>query len=140
MGPVSKSSRPITERPEVTAARLLHDMPQESWSLLSLSREVHLSASQLGRLFTREFGLAPMQYLTRVRSARLAALLQASDRPVGELIREAGWKSRGRVARQFKALTGLHPSAYRIAVRDKLGETAKPACPFCGQQLPSSSR
>ncbi|MBS9538352.1 helix-turn-helix transcriptional regulator [Micrococcus luteus] len=95
------------------AALLLASHPERQWCLRDLAAHVHLSASQLSRLFVREMGVSPMQYLVRVRARRLAQLLVATDLPVGVAMRQVGWGSRGHAARQFQAVTGFSPSAYR---------------------------
>lgn len=103
-----------------------------------------MSPSQLGRVFARRYGVSPMKYLTRVRCVRLATLLTRSRRPVGELMHEVGWRSRGNAARQFRRVTGLLPSEYR----DQSQQRARPVtplsdgyaeCPRCGQEVEIAS-
>lgn len=95
------------------AARLLAAHPEWDWRIQDLADLVHLSASQLGRTFNRHFGISPMQYLTRVRAYRLAQLLRETDLPIGVAMRHVGWRSRGHASRQFTAIIGVTPSAYR---------------------------
>lgn len=105
-------------------ARLLSTHPERDWRLDDLGDEVHLSISQIGRVFTRQFGISPMRYLARLRAHRLARLLADTDLPVGAAMREVGWRSRGHAARQFAAVMGMPPSAYRAACRRRAGGTA----------------
>ncbi len=94
-------------------AQLLSARPERRWLLADLAAEAHLSPSQLTRLFTRRYGLSPMQFLAHTRARRLARLLTETDLPIGVAMARVGWASRGHAARQFKDLTGLTPSAYR---------------------------
>ena len=49
------------------AARLLAEHPERPWRLPDLAEAVHLSPSQLERVFHRDVGMSPLQYLARVR-------------------------------------------------------------------------
>lgn len=137
-------SRVAESDPAEIAASLLNDRPEVQWTLESLAREVHISPSQLGRVFARRYGISPMKYLTRVRCVQLATLLARSRRPVGELMHEVGWRSRGNAARQFRRITGLLPTEYR----DQSQQRARPVtpltdghakCPHCGQEVEIAS-
>ncbi len=97
----------------VRAARLLAECPERNWRLRDLADLVHLSTSQLGRAFSRRFGMPPMQYLARVRAHRLAQLLVETDLPIVVAMSQVGWRSRGHAARQFTAIVGVSPSAFR---------------------------
>lgn len=94
---------------------LLAEHPERDWRLKDLAAEVHLSTSQLGRVFNRHFGMPPMQHLSRVRAHRLALLLQETGLPIGVAMARVGWHSRGHAAHQFRAVIGVSPSAYRRA-------------------------
>ncbi len=95
------------------AARLLAECPERAWRLHDLADRVHLSTSQLGRAFSLRFGMAPMQYLARVRAHRLAQLLVETDLPIGVAMSRVGWSSRGHAARRFSAIVGVSPTDYR---------------------------
>lgn len=95
------------------AARFLAAHPEWDWRLADLAELVHLSVSQLGRAFNRDFGISPMHYLARVRAHKLARLLAESDLPIGVAMSQVGWRSRGHAARQFTAIMGISPSTYR---------------------------
>lgn len=141
-----ESLRQVAEPdPAEIAASLLNDRPEVQWTLESMAREVHISPpSQLRRVFARRYGISPMKYLTRVRCVQLATLLARSRRPVGELMHEVGWRSRGNAARQFRRITGLLPTAYR----DQSQQRARPVTPLtdghakyphCGQEVEIAS-
>ncbi|WP_438591211.1 helix-turn-helix domain-containing protein [Janibacter hoylei] len=95
------------------AADLLRAEPQRRWSTTELADEVHLSKSQLGRLFVEAFGKSPIAYLTMLRTERMAALLRESDAPIALIAREVGWSDSDFATRQFRRSVGPTPAGYR---------------------------
>lgn len=101
------------------AVELLRREPAERWTLQRLAEAVHLSPSQLGRVFVNAYGKAPMTYLLTVRAERLARLLRETDMPIEEAMRRVGWYSRGHAARMFRQTVGVTPTRYRELSRQK---------------------
>lgn len=95
---------------------LLRDAPAEEWTLDRLADAVHLSPSQLGRVFVDAYGKTPMTYLATVRAERLARLLRETDLPIETAMGQVGWHSRGHAARMFRQAIGVTPSRYRALV------------------------
>lgn len=102
------------------ALELLREEPEKRWTLQRLAAEVHLSPSQLGRVFVDTYGKTPMTYLTTLRVERLAGLLRETDLPVEAAMREVGWYSRGHAARMFRQAVGVTPTRYRQLSRLKI--------------------
>lgn len=94
-------------------ADLLRENPARSWTLAELADAVHLSPSQLGRVFVEAYGQSPMTYLTTLRAEHLARLLRETDLPIEQAMAEVGWHSRGHAARLFRQAVGLTPIRYR---------------------------
>lgn len=101
------------------ALELLRDEPDERWTLQRLAAAVHLSPSQLGRVFVDAYGKTPMTYLATLRAEHLARLLRETDLPIEVAMREVGWHSRGHAARLFRQCVGASPTRYRQLVRQK---------------------
>ncbi len=95
------------------AADLLRSEPQRRWSVTELANEVHLSKSQVSRLFVEAFGKSPIAYLTMLRTERMAALLRTTDAPITVIAEEVGWSDPDFAARQFRRSVGVTPSGYR---------------------------
>lgn len=95
------------------AAELLHQAPAEHWTLDGLAARVHLSPSQLSRVFTDAYGKTPLAYLTMLRAEYLAKFLRETDLPIETAMRQVGWRSRGHAAQQFRKYVGLTPTRYR---------------------------
>ncbi|OSM44559.1 helix-turn-helix transcriptional regulator [Nesterenkonia sp. PF2B19] len=101
------------------AAELLRSAPAARWTLNRLAESVHLSPSQLGRVFAEAYGKSPMSYLATVRAEGLARLLRETDLPITEAMEQVGWRSRGHAARTFSQALGVTPSRYRELARQR---------------------
>lgn len=101
------------------AVELLRGAPEQRWTLQDLAAAVHLSPSQLGRVFVDAYGKTPMTYLMTLRVERLARLLRETDLPIETAMREVGWYSRGHAARLFRQAVGVSPIRYRQLSRQK---------------------
>ncbi len=101
------------------AADLLRAEPERRWSVSALADEVHLSKSQVGRLFVEAFGKSPIAYLTMLRTERMAALLRTTDASITSIAQEVGWSDPDFAARQFRRSVGVTPRSYRALSRDQ---------------------
>jgi AraC-like DNA-binding protein len=84
-----------------------------------LARRVHMSLSTLHRLFRRHTHMSVTDYVTQLRIGRASALLIGGDRPVAHIAEEAGYRNLANFHRQFKAMKGATPRAFRLAYRDR---------------------
>lgn len=116
--PRIRDARPLrTEARRV--AGLLRAEPARRWSMTDLAVEVHLSKSQVSRLFVDAFGKSPIAYLTMIRTERMAGLLRATDEPIMVIAREVGWSDADFAARQFRRNVGVTPTEYRKLSREQ---------------------
>lgn len=99
------------------AAELLRAEPERRWSVTELASEVHLSKSQVGRVFVEAFGKSPIAYLTMLRTERMAALLRTTDASIATIAEEVGWSDPDFAAHQFRRSVGVTPSGYRALSR-----------------------
>ena len=84
-----------------------------------LARRVHMSLSTLHRLFRRHTHMSVTDYVTQLRIGRASAMLIGGDRPVAHIAEEAGYRNLAYFHRQFKAMKGATPRAFRLAYRDR---------------------
>lgn len=96
-----------------TVSDLLRSRPETRWTLQTLATRVHMSTSQLVRVFTDAYGKTPLAYLTMIRTEELARLLRETDLPVEAAMRQVGWHSRGHAAQLFRQYVGVTPIEYR---------------------------
>lgn len=71
-------------------AEVLRATPETRWTLGALSYRVHMSPSQLVRVFTKAYGKTPLAFLTMVRAEELARLLRETDLPIETAMRRVG--------------------------------------------------
>jgi AraC family L-rhamnose operon transcriptional activator RhaR len=123
LGAISRSlsaeERALWERaarwpePVRECVRRLENEMARAWTLGELAGVVHLDASYLVRLFGRHVGEPPLQYLTRRRAERAAALLLSTALPVAEIGAQVGWDSPAYFSRRFRAHFGLSAGQFR---------------------------
>jgi len=89
--------------------------------MTDLANEVHLSKSQVGRVFVEAYGKSPIAYLTTLRTERMAGLLRTTDAPIAVIAREVGWDAADFAARQFRRSIGVTPRRYRSLSRSRTG-------------------
>ncbi|MCO5294420.1 MAG: AraC family transcriptional regulator [Homoserinimonas sp.] len=94
-------------------AQLIRDDPARQWTVPELAEAVHLSPSQLRRVFVEAFGKAPIAYLTMVRTERMAQLLRSTVLPIKQIAADVVWADADFAARQFRRSLGVTPTTYR---------------------------
>lgn len=110
--PRHRQFRPLRDEARHAAALLTGDVGR-AWRITDLAFEVHLSASQLRRVFVQAFGKTPLAYLTMLRAERMAELLRTTDLLVTTIANDVGWVDPEFAARQFRRSIGVTPSEYR---------------------------
>jgi AraC-like DNA-binding protein len=78
-----------------------------------LASVVGLSEDYFVRRFRQTFGVAPRSWLVRRRIQAAMLALDESARPVGRVALDLGYRDVFLFSRQFKAVTGMSPRAWR---------------------------
>jgi AraC-like DNA-binding protein len=92
---------------------LLHEHPEQDWTIDELGRRVGLSRSALHERFVQLIGVPPMQYLAQWRMQAAARMLLDTRATVATIALEVGYDSEAAFARAFKRLVGTPPAAWR---------------------------
>lgn len=87
-----------------------YSRPLARWEIAAA---VGVSEDYLTRVFNRELGISPWDYLTRYRVLHAKELLRTSQLSIGAVARAAGFKDQAYFSRVFSRHTGLSPQAYR---------------------------
>jgi signal transduction histidine kinase/DNA-binding LacI/PurR family transcriptional regulator/AraC-like DNA-binding protein/CheY-like chemotaxis protein len=87
-----------------------HARPLARWEI---AKAVGVSEDYLSRVFSRELGLTPWEYLNRYRVSRAKELLHNPENTVGSVAQQVGFKDQTYFSRVFRKVTGLSPQAYR---------------------------
>ncbi|MEO3790726.1 GlxA family transcriptional regulator [Nonomuraea sp. B10E15] len=105
---------PATRHPALR--RLLDTIaaePAAEHTLTAMAARVMVSERHLTRLFRREIGLTPGQYVERIRVEAAQILLETTADGVSAIARRCGLGSDETMRRAFLKALGITPSAYR---------------------------
>jgi AraC family transcriptional regulator len=83
-------------------------------SIDELAGQAGLSSFHFARVFRREAGETPHQFVTRLRLEEAARLLRATDQTVLQIAIAVGFESASHFSVQFKRGYGVTPLAYRL--------------------------
>jgi AraC family transcriptional regulator len=83
-------------------------------SIAELAGQAGLSSFHFARVFRREAGETPHQFVTRLRLEEAARLLRATDQTVLQIAIAVGFESASHFSVQFKRGYGVTPLAYRL--------------------------
>ena len=93
--------------------REIHRAPELNWNLSELARRLNISKSYVQRLYQEHFGISYLDDLIAARIRMAQELLTATDLRISEISEACGYSNDTHFMRQFKAKTGITPSAYR---------------------------
>ena len=74
---------------------------------------VNVSEDYLTRIFKREMGLSPWDYLNRYRINLASNLLQETGKSISEIASETGFKDQAYFCRVFRKVKGINPGKLR---------------------------
>ncbi len=111
--------------PEVGASlQLIHERPEQAWTVADLAAQVGLSRATLARRFAAAVGEAPLSYLTRWRMAIAGEALLEPGATIASVAPTVGYGSEFAFAAAFKRHHGVAPGRWRSARRGRAGEAA----------------
>jgi len=104
------------EDPHIGAAlSLIHEKPEEAWTVETLAARVAMSRSAFAARFMQLVEEPPLTYLTRWRMDKARRLLRAGSASVGEIAARVGYDAEAAFSKAFKRWVGVPPGAYRRA-------------------------
>lgn len=111
-----------TRKKEISSVlSIIHNRPDERWTIESLAKEVAVSRTKLFNKFTEVVGISPIQYLTNWRIDLSKRLLMTTLSPIVEVANSVGYESEASFGRVFKKFEGISPGKYRKSKRDPSG-------------------
>lgn len=99
-------------------ARAQHHMEQYYGGNITVGRLAelgHMSVSRFSRIFKKELRMTPIQYLIEIRIGKSKLLLRREEISITEIAAKCGFSSSAHFAAEFKRITGITPSEYRIS-------------------------
>jgi AraC family transcriptional regulator len=104
----------IAERVEVNrAVEHLHANLNQKVTVENLAEVAHLSPSHFARVFRKETGKAPMEYVHGLRIERAKKLLLAGDKTITEIALECGFGSSSYLSTCFQKECRMTPREYQ---------------------------
>lgn len=93
--------------------QLIENRPDQSWRLERLAQQAGISVSYLIRVFRREYGLTPKQFLLNWRLEQARRQLEVSNLPVTQIALTHGFSSSQHFANAFRRRFGRTPKSGR---------------------------
>jgi AraC-like DNA-binding protein len=100
----------------------------EPLTVEDLAAAAGLSRAHFSRMFSREFGESPREYLQTRRLERAASLLRYTDRSVADICVMVGLRSVGSFTTTFARVYGRPPAAYRASLPPAAVYARVPTC------------
>jgi AraC-like DNA-binding protein len=97
------------------ALGLIHQKPEEPWTVETLASQVAMSRSAFAARFAQLVEEPPLTYLTRWRMDKASRLLRTSSASIGEIAGQVGYDAEAAFSKAFKRWVGVPPGAYRHA-------------------------
>ncbi len=104
-----------TNRKLLTAVQYIHTHMHEKITAEDLCRITHYSESHLRRLFIKEFGMSPMEYVNTQRMETAKKLLRNEYITIQEVALAVGFHSSSHFIRIFSQYASMTPGQYREA-------------------------
>lgn len=99
------------------ALQLIHERPDQPWTLRDLGQRVGLGRSAFSDRFTKLVGQSMHRYLIARRMAEAAFLLESSDEGIERIATRVGYETAAAFSKLFHRHHGLSPGRYRAARR-----------------------
>jgi AraC-like DNA-binding protein len=109
------------------AVEVIRDHYDEPLRIEQLAREADLSVDRFERLVRRVFHLTPRQLLTKTRVDAASRLLANGTDTVADVAQACGYSDHSAFTRQFRAVAGMTPSAFRRAAAARGPARREPA-------------
>ncbi|MBF9036185.1 helix-turn-helix domain-containing protein [Rhodobacterales bacterium HKCCE2091] len=89
--------------------------PERRWTSEDMEAVSRVSGSQLRRLFRQQLGTTPRAFLRRERLNMAQRMMLETTLPLGDIAQSCGFFDAYHLSRDFRAVTGRTPSAWRRA-------------------------
>lgn len=103
------------------ALKLIHESPEQPWTLNDLGRRVGLGRSAFSARFTRLVGQPVQRYIIERRMADAAFLLETTDESIAKIASQVGYESAAAFSKLFHRHSGESPGRYRATRRADVG-------------------
>ncbi|GLS21976.1 transcriptional regulator [Labrys miyagiensis] len=103
------------------ALQLIHERPDQPWTLGDLGHSVGLGRSAFSARFTKLVGQPMYRYLIARRMSEAAFLLETTDEGIARIATRVGYETAAAFSKLFHRHHGLSPGRYRAVRRSDGG-------------------
>lgn len=104
----------LSPRQLVQVLDYINDHLDREIKLADLAALLDMSQFHFCHLFKKAIAVTPYQYLLTQRIERAKQLLKQTDQPIMEIALQCGFNSHSHLSKQFRQITGITPTAYRV--------------------------
>ncbi len=104
----ARENSPFTQLIQYIRANLHNHLDVDT-----LSKRVYMSRPNFFRLFKREYGITPAQFIIKERLKLAKQLIQTTNMSIQQVCIEAGFEDVNNFIKMFKKVEGLTPGTYR---------------------------
>ncbi len=108
--------RALTHPDIGVALGLIHQSPDQPWTVALLAERVGMSRSAFAAEFRQLVGEPPLQYLTRWRMHKAASLLRLGQASLAQIAHLVGYESEAAFSKAFKRWMNHSPGSYRQTI------------------------
>jgi AraC-like DNA-binding protein len=111
--PLSPMNRSGDPRIEIVLHTMKEQLASPTLSIEALADEIHLTATQMRKLFRRETRMGPKEYLHQLRLEQAAYLLRHSTQTIKQIALDCGFATDNYFHLVFRKAFGVTPTAFR---------------------------
>ena len=104
----------------VKALAVMHDAPNQNWTIHKLAEVAGMSRSSFAQRFKDVVGMPPLTYLIDYRLRLAARYLRLQQNSISRISELVGYASDSTFSQAFKRVYGVSPKAYRQMHQKKL--------------------
>lgn len=110
---ISATQMQTNQHPFNYVVQYIREHLNDKLNVSVLSRKACMSRPNFFRIFKREYGISPAQFIIKERLHRAKELLAQTNFPVGQVSMESGFEDVNHFIRIFKRGEGITPKSYR---------------------------
>ncbi|MFS8099599.1 DJ-1/PfpI family protein [Lentzea alba] len=114
---VHTRTRPVSDDSLRALLDDIHADPTREWTVPIMARRAMMSVRHFARVFSRNVGVSPAQYVERARVEAAADRLASTSDGLDAVARSSGFGSAETLRRAFLRVLGVSPGSYRARFR-----------------------
>lgn len=113
------SARDDLSADTVAVRRYIEGHYREALTLDILAEKVHINKFHLAHIFSKEFGISPINYIQKLRIQESRELLRTTNYSLTQISRMCGFSSPSYFSQRFRLAEGMSPAEFRKKHKSK---------------------